>query len=1540
MARGHGNVPRWTWPLVIAGATACLLARRLLFAAAPFPITQTFMTGSAGGWVLGGNAALTSGTTDTVNAGWLRLQPATANSFGWAYYNTSFSTASPFQGMFASFEFASWGGSGADGLVFFLYDGSQTFSADTTGGGGTLGYAGVYNFFSCNPSGIPGAYVGVGFDEYGNFQTNNFGCPANGTGNTVASNSVTARGSSANGYPLLATAQPGPTLSTSGRYAAVGDSNYRKAFVSLVQNNGTWWLTVSLQAGGTSYPISSLTRYVMPSPPATLKLGVMGATGGSTNIHEIRNLNVYPAPTISGTVFEDINYGGGAGRSYAASNGVAVPNARVELYDAQGNYVYSTTTNASGQYSFSAPAQGNFTVRVVNGSVVSTRVGSSSTLLGVQTYRTDASSGAPVPVTDHVGGESPALVDAGNGSGTLSSLTTSTTTAQSVATVAVGTSNVTGVDFGYNFDTIVNPNDSGQGSLRQWLTNVNAFTDQTLLAQSGSRTVAGVTSALPSGTETSIFMVSNGTAVPGLRAGLTNQLPLGWVKISQSTFYGVLTSSHVALDGATQTANVGDTNPGTVGTGGTVGVSATPLAQFDKPEVELHFSSLVPNGSYCAVRSIALSGGPMYLNGASCQVTDVLVGMDASGTSSAASNEGVDPGIKVAPSSGITVHHNYIRVNNSGIRRDYAGGSGLLIEYNEIDVPYNGQSSNFAGMSVYPGSNDTIQYNLIKNQVGSGYEVTTSGATNFRFQENTLSGNGVNNGGASSSAEPSGMTLCGTTRGTAVAMTIYHNVITASGGPGIDVMCGTGFKITQNSTYNNGVGGTVGLGIDLDVSGETNVKDSQPRGVTPNSGTTDNSVANNDMNFPMITSASVGTTTLTVAGYVGKTANQSTFANATVEFFKSSLDATGYGEGQTYLGTLTTDSKGNFSGTITFAGGLFSVGNSLTATATDPNGNTSEFGPNFVVNTSIVTLPSKFNAFESSTAAGAVTGVIQTKIAGTSFSLDIVAVNTAGTGVLTTFTGAVTLQLLDASNNTGTLAANGCRSSWVNLGSSSAVTFAAANNGRLTATFASVADAWRDVRVQMSTTQSGSTVTSCSGDDFAIRPNKLAALAASDTDWATAGTGRTLSNGAATGGNVHKAGQRFTLTAQAQNSAGTLTSQYTGTPAVSLTCLLPSGCGAANLGTLTFTNGFVGGTLNATDATYSEVGAFTLLLTDTTFAAVDAADSSTAQRYIVSDPVTVGRFVPDHFSLTAGTTGTMYTFGSASCATRSFTYVGQTVGFKTVPTVTATAQNATGATTQNYAGALFKLTSGSVTASYGDAGGASVSASQGSAAVSSGGNGTASIAPNSADTITWARSSPVAPFVAQPTWKVTQLSDTSETGGSILSSAASPTVASSFDAGAQMYFGRLYVGNAFGLETLALSIPIETQYWTGKVWATNASDTCSSLSANALAYANWQRNLGACETSGIASLTPTLGKFAVKLSAPGSGNAGSVDLTVNVGATAAGSTCVGGASSTAATAAQPWLQGNWGGSASYTVNPTGRASFGVYAVQPGFRREQ
>ena len=136
-----------------------------------------------------------------------------------------------------------------------------------------------------------------------------------------------------------------------------------------------------------------------------------------------------PVP-LSGRVFEDVNYGGGAGRDQVTASGVPCSGARVELYDGAGSFVSSTTTDASGEYSFRGIAAGTYTVRVVNSTVTSSRAGYVAGLLPVQTYPDRRLDGTAVPVTNYVGGQDPAVADAGSGSaGTAMDTTTGVFTA-------------------------------------------------------------------------------------------------------------------------------------------------------------------------------------------------------------------------------------------------------------------------------------------------------------------------------------------------------------------------------------------------------------------------------------------------------------------------------------------------------------------------------------------------------------------------------------------------------------------------------------------------------------------------------------------------------------------------------------------------------------------------------------------------------------------------------------------------------------------------------------------------------------------------------------------------------------------------------------------------------------------------------------------------------------------------------------------------------------------------------------------------------
>ena len=277
-----------------------------------------------------------------------------------------------------------------------------------------------------------------------------------------------------------------------------------------------------------------------------------------------------------------------------------------------------------------------------------------------------------------------------------------------------------------------------------------------------------------------------------------------------------------------------------------------------------------------------------------------------------------------------------------------------------------------------------------------------------------------------------------------------------------------------------------------------------------------------------------------------------------------------------------------------------------------------------------------FNAFDSGAAAGAISGVIRTKIAGntlaaSSGNIDVVSLSA---GVLTAFTGNTTVQFLDARDNSGAMDAKGCRSSWTVIATDAglaAFTLAFAGQNRLSLPAKTPVNAWPEVRVKVINTTTPANY-GCSNDAFAIRPSYINSVGAptQDADWQTAGNVRSLNNVAASGGNVHAAGRPFSLSGlTARNALNATTTNYAGNPTLVPGNLVPPDptycdangytCvpGAFTVGAWTYASG----ALSSTSAAYSEAGAFSWEVEDRSFANVDAADSTKIQRYFHSNAV-------------------------------------------------------------------------------------------------------------------------------------------------------------------------------------------------------------------------------------------------------------------------------------------------------------------------------
>ena len=583
--------------------------------------------------------------------------------------------------------------------------------------------------------------------------------------------------------------------------------------------------------------------------------------------------------------------------------------------------------------------------------------------------------------------------------------------------------------------------------------------------------------------------------------------------------------------------------------------------------------------------------------------------------------------------------------------------------------------------------------------------------------------------------------------------------------------------------------------------------------------------------------------------------------------------------------------------------------------------------------------PGRFNAVEPG--ANAITGVIKTKIAGANFTLDIVAIKTDNSGVETGFNGDVKVQVYDGNPGGTPDATTKCSPSWTLITTSPVSWTVTLAKGIGTLSNLNVANAFPNARVRVAFPATGAeTTVGCSADNFAIRPNTFASYSVTDGSATTPGTTRTLANVGVPGGLFHNAGQPFTVKATAMNAAGTPapTTSYVGTPTATLTNCAPAGNACtATFGTFTLGGSFAAGVLTSNAASYGDVGSFNLQLVDSTFSNVDLADgSTTAERNITSAVMNVGRFVPDHFAV-AYNTAPPPTFGTA-CAAGGFTYVGQAFNYTTTPVITVTAQNATNGTTTRYTGALWQITNASLTGwSYTAASGTlntgGITGTDPVIVDSGGGAGTLTF--GSGTGLLFTRTTPVATFNADISLaiNVIDLDGVAYATNPARFGAATAGNGIAFSSGKPMRFGRLAIRNANGSQLLALPVPLETQYWSGTAFVTNDADNCTTLAGSNVMLSNPLGGFtvppGSCTTSASNPVSFSNGRGNLIMVKPSGGAVGSVDLAVNLGTTAAGNTCVGGSSVAHSAANKTYLQGAWTGG-TYTVNPSARATFGVY----------
>ncbi len=667
---------------------------------------------------------------------------------------------------------------------------------------------------------------------------------------------------------------------------------------------------------------------------------------------------------ISGTVYEDVN-----GDSSLA-DGLRAQSVNVRLYadvnnngvvDTGDTYLAATTTNLNGDYSFevSTLATGNTYLVAIDSKSVAPGAGliaGRGQAWAEQTYG-DNSSTSSLDVGARFGGRQPGVSD--------NFVTADTTPAnnnyQHLARADVSSGNITNANFGFSFNVVTNlrAGDSAdddaantsrtvQGSLRQFIQNANAVT--------GPNTMRFVPAV-------------------ALNAGAYWQLSI-------TNTLAAIIDDNTTIDGtaydSTNGTSMRDTNVGQLGAGGTVGVSALPLSQVARPELEIVDGSTIAIGmdvqaSNTTIRRLALYGfGNGANNDAHANIrvgnnfSNTLLEQNVLGTSAAtfadpgASRSGGDNIRSTGADSG-TVRNNLIGFSAGNGVELGSGSSGWLVENN--GVRGNGiNNSDLGGLdSGNTSGTNTIRGNLFAGNEAAGVDCYQSSGGNL-IQNNTINGNGI---GAGAGVKTPGIRLDG------AGNTVDLNIITANYGAGVMVTANSSNRITQNSIFGNGTilnkagaAGSNQIGIDLLGAGDNQNKGTNPF-VTINDAGDADAGGNGLLNFPVLVSAQVLGGNLVLTGYAIPGANLELF------IAESPVDVSGFGEGKTYLLTLTEGAVGDTdttTGTYTSPVNGLNVGTDttnkfrfsiplpagvgfntiLTATAT-VGGNTSEFSGNVTV---------------------------------------------------------------------------------------------------------------------------------------------------------------------------------------------------------------------------------------------------------------------------------------------------------------------------------------------------------------------------------------------------------------------------------------------------------------------------------------------------------------------------------------------------------------------------------------------------------------
>ncbi|MCB0276081.1 MAG: T9SS type A sorting domain-containing protein, partial [Calditrichaeota bacterium] len=301
-----------------------------------------------------------------------------------------------------------------------------------------------------------------------------------------------------------------------------------------------------------------------------------------------------------------------------------------------------------------------------------------------------------------------------------------------------------------------------------------------------------------------------------------------------------------------------------------------------------------------------------------------------------------------------------------GVFLQSAGTSGNKVYGNYIGVDISGTSklqNDVYGVNIDNASGNIVggagMGNIISGNVNAGINFNSSASGNI-IQGNAI---GTNAGGVTNLGNTStGISFNSTSTNNLIGGTGAGegNVIAFNGGYGITVVPGcTQNAILGNDFYSNG-----NIGIDLRSNPFVG-------GVSANDANDSDTGGNDMQNFPVLTAASVDGGNITVEGTLS-TEPGTAGRLYRVEFFGVvTPDGTNFGEGDSYLFgvDVSVNTLGNGTINTTFPGSV-AVGAFISATATSPDSNTSEFSQ--VIEVADGSLPVSLSGFSAQVSGGTV----------------------------------------------------------------------------------------------------------------------------------------------------------------------------------------------------------------------------------------------------------------------------------------------------------------------------------------------------------------------------------------------------------------------------------------------------------------------------------------------------------------------------------------------------------------------------------------